>query len=291
MTITAAWIRGAPAKQELVFASDSRVTGGQIWDRVPKLYEFPRTDCAMSLAGSTLFTFPMAQQLITSVGSYGPSRRRSADLRTVQRHALRVFNEMYKDFREWPSDDHHPQAQFTFGGWSWQRARYEISYIEWNERTSEFDFRPVEGRIDRPNVVAFFSGDALTMLQAHIALGWLLHERRVDADAPLDLEPLEIVHALIESDQYRDIGGAPQVLKVYRSMNVQQFVVEWSPDGQSEAKQYFAGRPLLVGEKIHAPVFKLPPLADDARLALRAAGEARPELPASYQFPWRRTRG
>jgi hypothetical protein len=50
MTLCVAWIRQAGDNEELVFATDSTLTGGEKWNRGIKLFELPRKDCLVSKA-------------------------------------------------------------------------------------------------------------------------------------------------------------------------------------------------------------------------------------------------
>jgi len=72
---------------------------------------------------------------------------------------LRLFNEMYKDVRDLPIHG-DPDAQFTFGGWSWQRNAYNIWYIDWDEEANEFKFRAVRPWKEYPGALLWFDGSA-----------------------------------------------------------------------------------------------------------------------------------
>lgn len=100
MTFSATWVRAVGDTQELLFAADSRLSGGETWDRCPKIFRLPRTDCLIAFSGGTSYAFPMLLQLINSIGSYRPSTRREVDITLVKSHALRIFNEMYEDVRD-----------------------------------------------------------------------------------------------------------------------------------------------------------------------------------------------
>ena len=65
---------------------------------------------------------------------------------------------------------------------------------------------------------------------------------------PLDMEPFEVLRDLIREGAFPDIGGPPQVAKVYRHGNSQPFAVRWSmPTAASDLT--ILGRPLFKGEK------------------------------------------
>ena len=48
MTLVAAWVRSVGTTQELVLATDSRLTGGHTWDCCPKILSLPRGDPGVS---------------------------------------------------------------------------------------------------------------------------------------------------------------------------------------------------------------------------------------------------
>ena len=53
MTISIAWTRKVYDYEELVFVSDSRLTGGKKFDACPKILALPRTDCAIAFANTS----------------------------------------------------------------------------------------------------------------------------------------------------------------------------------------------------------------------------------------------
>src|ERR1019366_314181 len=62
MTLSMAWIRTVGSHEELVFASNSRLSGGADWDSCPKLMLLPRGDSLIGFAGSTLDAYPLMLQ-------------------------------------------------------------------------------------------------------------------------------------------------------------------------------------------------------------------------------------
>lgn len=53
MTLCVAWIRAKNSVEELIFATDSSLTGGEKWNQGIKLFELPRPDCLICFAGRT----------------------------------------------------------------------------------------------------------------------------------------------------------------------------------------------------------------------------------------------
>lgn len=58
----------------------------------------------------------------------------------------------------------------------------------------------------------------------------------------LDMEPLEVISAMIRDSEYDSIGGHPQVVKIYQHLATVPFVVQWADD------RSLLGRPLLPYE-------------------------------------------
>ncbi len=63
MTIPIAWTRKEHNVEQLVFASDSRISAGEKFDACPKMLALPRIDCAISYAGTSGDALSMMLQL------------------------------------------------------------------------------------------------------------------------------------------------------------------------------------------------------------------------------------
>ncbi len=62
MTITIAWERRLANTSELLFCSDSRLTGGGNIDVCQKIFPLAREDGAIGFCGSTLIAYPIINQ-------------------------------------------------------------------------------------------------------------------------------------------------------------------------------------------------------------------------------------
>jgi hypothetical protein len=70
MTIAIAWVRTITDCEELVFVTDSRLSGdGRNFDGCPKAMILPRGDCAIAFAGYTGHAYPLMQQLALAIES------------------------------------------------------------------------------------------------------------------------------------------------------------------------------------------------------------------------------
>lgn len=267
MTIAIAWTRSIKDCDELVFVSDSRLSGdGLTFDSCPKVMTLPRTDCAIAFAGYTGHAYPLMQQLSIAISSHAPLARRSMDIYSVRAHALKVFDGMAADIRSSnrlssPSDT-APGAEFLFGGYSWIKkqfafwrlhhaqglARFIADPAQWvvhSEKRNEVVIRrtkdPKAGR--RLGLIAF-AGD-----QAPHARRLLLERlNAVPETAQLDWAPFEVVRDMLRDPNHSEtIGGAPQVVKVYQYMDAAPLGVWWP--NASEGHVHLQGRRTLGYER------------------------------------------
>jgi len=67
MTLCTAYIRQVNSVEELIFATDSCLTGGEKWKQGIKLFELPRKDCLLCFAGITSRAYPLVLNLVSSI--------------------------------------------------------------------------------------------------------------------------------------------------------------------------------------------------------------------------------
>jgi hypothetical protein len=275
MTVAAAWIRKIGNWEELVFVSDSRLSGdGRNLDVSPKILTLPRSDCAICFGGETEHAFPMMLQLTLAIDAHWPTREGSFPLSKLKKHALRVFGGMaeYIQSTVHPVQNELPGAHFLFGGYCWIKKRFDLWAIRYIAADERFVAEPaqwlsychrahdavlrfnteIEGT--RPIARVAFAGD-----HAKAARSMLL-KRVADAEfhgeglMHLDMEPFAVVRDMLRDPQLRDpdhphtIGGAPQVVKVFQYMKSAPVAVYW-PDKRS-GRVHLQGRPCLGYEQI-----------------------------------------
>ncbi|HJU23495.1 MAG TPA: hypothetical protein VJ891_13385, partial [Casimicrobiaceae bacterium] len=154
-----AFIRRLPDRvdrEELVFATDSRLSWGQRLDHATKIFELPRSDALFAYAGDTYYAYPMALQLSASIATYPRSADRRYPLGKARGQMLRVFDQMYRSIHGLPIGQAHPieddpPVQFLFGGYVWHESEFRIWYIDLDRVRRTFRFR-TGGR-------CFFIGD------------------------------------------------------------------------------------------------------------------------------------
>jgi hypothetical protein len=104
----------------------------------------PRSDCAISFAGSTDDAYPLMLQLGLAIDSYAPSRRGSLDLSALRSHALKVFDSMAASLASDHKEQRTPNALFVFGGYSWVQKRFMIWTVRFNQGEESFEAIPAK---------------------------------------------------------------------------------------------------------------------------------------------------
>jgi hypothetical protein len=250
MTIAIAWVRKlTEGGEELLIASDSRLSGGRRLDCCPKIMTLPRSDSMICFAGETEFAYPLMLQLYLAIDAHSPSRDRSMDIHEMRGHALNVFNSMRDSVHSYVPEMENPDTSFILGGYSWIRKSFSIWLIHYKEKESRFAYRPAGKWIGNFEKVVF-AGDWAK--EAERRLVQLLRGRyRLTADGSealgFDMEPFEVIRDILRESKTEDsVGGPPQLAKVYQHMNTRPIAVYWP--NRDSGKVSLLGRPLLEYE-------------------------------------------
>jgi ATP-dependent protease HslVU (ClpYQ) peptidase subunit len=94
MTLVAAWIRQRKEQDQLVIASDSRLSFGARWDCCPKVFPLLREDSVIAFCGDTAFAYPILLQLMNAVRNYGKAESREMDISDLRPHFLKIVESM-----------------------------------------------------------------------------------------------------------------------------------------------------------------------------------------------------
>nr|WP_152332257.1 hypothetical protein [Micromonospora purpureochromogenes] len=271
MTLVFSWVRNSsPDVREMVMASDSRLSGGGArWDCCPKILSLPRSDAVLAFAGITDIAYPAMLQVQRAVEASPAVTSRRYDITQLADIVENVLNQML-DIRVVDRallESAHLEksaTMFILGGWSWRYQQFQI----WKYVFSRKERRYVRSkrepyREDQPSVQLQIGGDVtgealreFNLLRARLGL---------TMDDPLDMEPFEVLRDMIRSRKYPTVGGAPQVVKVYRHMNADFFGVIWRSEPRGEAAATYGGRPLLDYEKQLFPLIDADSPSDHAR--------------------------
>jgi hypothetical protein len=252
MTIVAAWERRVSKTTELVIASDSMLSGGMRWDCGPKLFPLHRGDAVIAFAGATQFAYPIVMQLLNWSEDYERAKSRAQDLTDMKGHMERACQAMLERVDADPKAfDWRKDFRMLLVGYSWKFRKFYI----WASKA-----RNDVWKLEHPSGTAgaVFIGDHVKMaLETHARRTRLgdrrsaRHEGGRRRNVALDWEPLDTIVEMIRKPEFDTIGGAPQVVKVYRHLNTAQYAIEW------EGALTLRGRRLLDYEHTQRLVLNL----------------------------------
>ena len=142
MTLCAAWIRQVDDVEELVFATDSSLTGGEKWNQGVKLFELPRPDCVICFAGDTGRAYPLILNLLSSIKLSKRLQSSHTDIEEVLSYLADMFTTLVGTIiNEIKGQDIHEmrsEAEFLFGGWSWSRNCFRIWKLHYSKDAEGF---------------------------------------------------------------------------------------------------------------------------------------------------------
>lgn len=274
MTISIAWTRKRQNYEELVFVSDSRLTGGKKFDACPKILALPRGDCAIAFANTSGDAFSMMIQLSLAIDAYPPARKRRFELNLLLDHAVSVFNGMLEKISLTEIKGNpglaKTDAEFLFGGYSWREKKFRLWAIHYSSAIQRFVSAPARSlTLDRRKKTIILKGRqskrfvklgniAFAGDQARAAKKLLF--KRLSSEVAsgfppykIDMEPFEVVRDMLRDPSLQQegvqgsIGGAPQVLKVFQYSRTSSYAVFW-PD--RSGVPHLHGRPSLPYENL-----------------------------------------
>lgn len=303
MTITLAWERRLATYSEIVFCSDSRLSGGGNIDVCQKVFPLPREDAAIGFCGSTLIAYPIINQFISYVRNYKKNVDRALDGSELPRRLAALANKFLEAYID-PVDLERELLDTTFliGCFSWRLGRPIINKIVFDNGPKQYV--AANAGFPKPKSASLHRGCRQFGLVGDLAHHYFEELARfVDYEGAerLDMEPFSALSAMLGDPAYTDrygkfggvIGGAPQLLKVYPFYRTIEFGVHW-PDAAA-GKLYLNGREVFGFEKIQLPSIdartldvrypledlahasELNPPAEDVELAAAGSPEAIPE--------------
>ena len=134
MTLCAAWVRKTGYDEELIFATDSCLSGGERWKSGVKLFELPRRDCLICFAGDTERTYPLILNLISVLKFDNVLSNTKTDLNEVVSYICELFTDLCKGIDGYGNRDFEDvlgEFSFLFGGWSWKKNGFFIWKLAW----------------------------------------------------------------------------------------------------------------------------------------------------------------
>lgn len=244
MTLCTAWIRQSNNTEELVFATDSTLSGGEKWDNGIKLFELPRKDCLLCFTGDTIRAYPLILNLVSSITFDNYLSKPEVSISEILNYISDLFTSLVKTVvSEINNEDIHQlrgSAKFLFGGWCWQTNKFRIWHLFYSKEVEGFLYKELTNVNDKTRFYAFI-GEARHIdieKDAQSRFNKLLFEQD-KIDTKLDMEPLFVLRDIALDKTIREVGGSLQIAKVYKSGRSEFFGILWP---SSQGKPYFQGR-------------------------------------------------
>jgi hypothetical protein len=231
MTLCAAWVRQINNTEELIFATDSTLTGGEKWDHGIKLFELPRKDCLLCFAGDTARAYPLILNLVSSLKFNKGLENPETSISEILNYLSDLFTSLIKTIvREESYQDIHEMrgsASFLFGGWCWQSNSFRIWKLYYSNGVEGFLYDELNNDTNKMRLYTFM-GSARINIESEAKQRFnanLFAEERMDSK--LDMEPLRVLRDIALDSSIREVGGSLQIAKVYKSGKSEFFGIYW----------------------------------------------------------------
>jgi hypothetical protein len=273
MTLCAAWIRQTNDVEELVFATDSSLTAGEKWNQGVKLFELPRPDCLICFAGHTGRAYPLILNLLSSIKLSKKLQNSHTSIEEVLSYLSTMFTSLVstivKEIKDQDIHELRSEAEFLFGGWSWSKNCFRIWKLSYSKDAEGFIPKEYTGKV----ITYAFLGNPESL--SEVARKNLREDRENNGteEDPLDMEPLAVLIKLSRDPSIREVDGAIQIAKLYKSGTSEFFGINWP---SREGKPHFQGRSFSIHSKPDVRYFdpdtltliedKLPNILDDEAL-------------------------
>ena len=212
MTLCVSWIREVNNEKELIFATDSCLSGGERWHSGVKLFELPRKDCLICFAGETNRTYPLILNLISSIKFDDHLLSSHTDIAEVLDYLTRLFTSLCHSIADYGTQNFKSvlgDFQFLFGGWSWKDNEFKLWKLEYNHEAKAF----MHDATNSDEMFHTFIGDELEksqkLLVDEISKSGKTLSRR------FDMEPFKVLIEMIREKSYSSIAGAVQIAKIH----------------------------------------------------------------------------
>lgn len=251
MTVVVSWTRKTKTGRELWIMSDSRLSGGKFWDYGPKVFGMGRSDAVIAFAGETDWSYPLIAQITSYVESFVNLRERAVDYLDACKKIVRMLNESLN----FVSNAAHPSMEvpactFIFAGYSVRKQDFIINRVVFNSNKKKFEIRPSR-KINGELLAIIGDNGPVSEISNRLSK---IQKKHTANDFKLDMTPSEVFTKVLSSGKYQEIGGAPQVTKIYQNMNQQHIAVYWPPNlPHDNQKIYLRGRQLGEYESLDYP--------------------------------------
>ena len=247
MTLCTAYIRQANNTEELIFATDSCLTGGEKWKHGIKLFELQRKDCLLCFAGDTMRAYPLVLNLVSSIHFDKYLESPYSTLEEVLEFLSELFTKLVKAITEVDKTRIHLErgsAEFLFGGWDWQKGTngsFRVWKLYYSPETEGFIFNELTNSSNQTMFYTFM-GNASSFGDIEKEAKDRFKKLLSDEDkigSKLDMEPLRILCGISLDPSIREVDGSLQIAKVYKSNRTEFFGIYWE---SSKGKPCFQGR-------------------------------------------------
>lgn len=212
MTLCVSWIREVNNEKELIFATDSCLSGGERWHSGVKLFELPRKDCLICFAGETNRTYPLILNLISSIKFDEHLLSSHTDIAEVLEYLARLFSSLCNSISNYEPQtfkDALGDFQFLFGGWSWKGNCFKLWKLEYNHEAKAF----MHDETNSDDMFFTFIGDELEKSQE-----LLVDEIRKSGKTlsrSFNMEPFKVLIDMVRNNSYSSIDGKIQIAKIH----------------------------------------------------------------------------
>lgn len=224
MTLCVSWIREVNNEKELIFATDSCLSGGERWHSGVKLFELPRKDCLICFAGETNRTYPLILNLISSIKFDEHLLSSHTDIAEVLDYLTRLFTSLCHSIKDYGTQDFESvlgDFQFLFGGWSWKDNSFKLWTLEYNHKAKAF----MHDETNCDDMFYTFIGDELEesqkLLEEEISKSGKTLSRR------FDMEPFKVLIDMVRNSTYSSIDGKIQIAKIHPPGTTEFLGVYW----------------------------------------------------------------
>jgi len=251
MTVAVSWTRKTNTGRELWVISDSRLSGGKCWDYGPKVFGVGRSDSVMAFAGDTAWSYPLIAQVTSYVESFVNLRERAIDFIDARDKIIQMLNESLS----FVSDAVDPSLEvpgctFILAGYSARKQDFILNKIIFHSQRRKFEIRSAK-RINGELLAVIGDKGPVSAISRRISEKV---KKYSGSELKLDMIPFEAFFDVLSSKRFREIGGAPQLTKLYQNMNQKHFGVYWPPElPNEEQKIYLRGRQLGEFEVLDHP--------------------------------------
>lgn len=226
MTLVASWVRRTPSGSELVVASDSRLSGGITLDYAPKIFRLERNDAVLAYCGTTLVAYPLILQIKAGIDGYEDTRNRIIDIVQLKSHIEKTIEELRKSIPKLPNgEDTRTSFQILLAGYSWRVQDFRSWIFRFDLKSAQFNAFEMSGR----HRFQFMSDRRVNELRASRYVMRSLRESKgpMSKDIGIGWTPLKAVIDAIHDESIPDVGGPPQIVKIYRHSNSLPMNVLW----------------------------------------------------------------